>query len=117
MYEAKYNNADSKTVLSPSLPDGANELVRDYAAKPLPAECIRVRPAPRRGRAGIPAGCHWSAGEPGASSGQTASFALVARNTAQIDSRTDIGYTLRPVVDSMQTWGKEYKRLRKLMII
>ena len=28
---------------------------------------------------------------------------------------TDIGYTLRPVLDSMQKWGKEYKRLRKLM--
>lgn len=28
---------------------------------------------------------------------------------------TDIGYTLRPVVESMQKWGKEYKRLRKLM--
>ena len=28
---------------------------------------------------------------------------------------TDIGYTLKPVVDSMQKWGKEYKRLRKLM--
>ena len=28
---------------------------------------------------------------------------------------TDIGYTLRPVVESMQKWGKEYKRLKKLM--
>ncbi len=28
---------------------------------------------------------------------------------------TDIGYTLRPVVESMQKWGREYKRLRKLM--
>ena len=28
---------------------------------------------------------------------------------------TDIGYTLRPVMDAMQKWGKEYKRLRKLM--
>ena len=28
---------------------------------------------------------------------------------------TDIGYTLRPVIEAMQTWGKEYKRLRKLM--
>ena len=28
---------------------------------------------------------------------------------------TDIGYTLRPVIDSLQKWGKEYKRLRKLM--
>ncbi len=28
---------------------------------------------------------------------------------------TDIGYTLKPVIESMQKWGKEYKRLRKLM--
>ena len=28
---------------------------------------------------------------------------------------TDIGYTLRPVIDSMQKWGKEYKRLTKFM--
>ncbi len=28
---------------------------------------------------------------------------------------TDIGYTLRPVIESMQKWGKDYKRLRKLM--
>ena len=28
---------------------------------------------------------------------------------------SDIGYTLRPVIESMQKWGKEYKRLRKLM--
>ncbi len=28
---------------------------------------------------------------------------------------TDIGYTLKPVIDAMQKWGKEYKRLRKLM--
>lgn len=28
---------------------------------------------------------------------------------------TEIGYTLRPVIESMQKWGKEYKRLRKLM--
>ena len=28
---------------------------------------------------------------------------------------TDIGYTMRPVIESMQKWGKEYKRLRKLM--
>jgi len=28
---------------------------------------------------------------------------------------TDIGYTLKPVIDSMQKWGKEYKKLRKLM--
>ena len=28
---------------------------------------------------------------------------------------TDIGYTLQPVIESIQKWGKEYKRLRKLM--
>ena len=28
---------------------------------------------------------------------------------------TDIGYTLKPVIESMQKWGKEYRRLRKLM--
>ena len=28
---------------------------------------------------------------------------------------TDIGYTLRPVIEAMEKWGKEYKRLRKLM--
>lgn len=28
---------------------------------------------------------------------------------------TDIGYTLRPVIGSMHKWGKEYKRLRKLL--
>ena len=28
---------------------------------------------------------------------------------------SDIGYTLKPVIESMQKWGKEYKRLRKLM--
>ena len=28
---------------------------------------------------------------------------------------TEIGYTLRPVIESMQKWGKEYRRLRKLM--
>jgi len=28
---------------------------------------------------------------------------------------TDIGYTLQPVIESMQKWGKEYKKLRKLM--
>ena len=27
---------------------------------------------------------------------------------------TDIGYTMRPVIESMQKWGKEYKKLRKL---
>ena len=30
-------------------------------------------------------------------------------------SLTDVGYTLHPVIDSMQKWGKEYKKLRKLM--
>ena len=28
---------------------------------------------------------------------------------------TDIGYTFRPIIDAMQKWGKDYKRLRKLM--
>lgn len=28
---------------------------------------------------------------------------------------TDIGYTLKPVIESMQKWGKEYKKLQKLM--
>jgi len=28
---------------------------------------------------------------------------------------TDIGYTLRPVIESMNKWGKDYKKLRKLM--
>lgn len=28
---------------------------------------------------------------------------------------SDIGYTLKPVLDAMQKWGKEYKHLRKLM--
>lgn len=28
---------------------------------------------------------------------------------------TDIGYTLKPVIEAMQKWGKDYKRLRKLM--
>lgn len=28
---------------------------------------------------------------------------------------TDIGYTLHPVIEVMQKWGKDYKRLRKLM--
>ncbi len=31
-YEAKYNNADSKTVTAPQLPEGINEKVRKYAA-------------------------------------------------------------------------------------
>ncbi len=30
-YEAKYNNADSKTVLDPDIPEGVNEKVREYA--------------------------------------------------------------------------------------
>lgn len=30
-YEAKYNNADSKTVLTPDVPEGVNEKVREYA--------------------------------------------------------------------------------------
>lgn len=28
---------------------------------------------------------------------------------------TDIGYTLKPVVESMQKWGKDYKKLKNLM--
>ena len=28
---------------------------------------------------------------------------------------TDIGYTLKPVIETKKKWGKEYKRLRKLM--
>ena len=28
---------------------------------------------------------------------------------------SDIGYTLKPVIDAMQKWGKDYKKLRKLM--
>ncbi len=28
---------------------------------------------------------------------------------------SDIGCTLRPVIDAMQKWGSEYKKLRKLM--
>ena len=28
---------------------------------------------------------------------------------------SDIGYTLKPIIDAMQKWGKEYKKLRKLM--
>ena len=30
---------------------------------------------------------------------------------------SDIGYTMRPIIDAMQKWGKEYKHLRKLMNI
>ena len=32
-YEAKYNNADSKTVLNPDIPEGVNDKVKDYAEK------------------------------------------------------------------------------------
>lgn len=32
-YDAKYNNAESKTILSPELPAGAAETIRDYAVK------------------------------------------------------------------------------------
>ena len=28
---------------------------------------------------------------------------------------TDVGYTMRPVIESIQKWGKDYKRLRKLL--
>lgn len=28
---------------------------------------------------------------------------------------TDVGYTLKPVIDEMCKWGKEYKKLQKLM--
>lgn len=28
---------------------------------------------------------------------------------------TDIGYSLRPVLDSLKTWGKDYKRYTKLL--
>ena len=27
---------------------------------------------------------------------------------------TDLGYTMRPIVESMQKWGREYKKLKKL---
>ena len=30
-YEAKYNNADSKTVLNPDIPEGVNEKIKEYA--------------------------------------------------------------------------------------
>ena len=46
---------------------------------------------------------------------------LIIRETDEISNTkveyylTDIGYTLRPVIEAMQKWGKEYKRLRKLM--
>ena len=40
----------------------------------------------------------------------------VINNIAHIEYYlTDIGYTLRPVIDSMSKWGKDYKKLRKLM--
>jgi len=29
---------------------------------------------------------------------------------------TDIGYTVKPIIDSMHAWGKDYKKLRKLML-
>ena len=32
-YEAKYNNADSKTVTAPELPEGVNDTIRQYAAE------------------------------------------------------------------------------------
>jgi D-alanine-D-alanine ligase len=32
-YDAKYNNADSKTVVNPELPDGKADEIRDYASK------------------------------------------------------------------------------------
>jgi D-alanine-D-alanine ligase len=32
-YDAKYNNAESKTIIGPELPDNAAELIRDYAVK------------------------------------------------------------------------------------
>lgn len=32
-FDAKYNNADSKTVLSPALPEGVNETIKAYAAE------------------------------------------------------------------------------------
>jgi len=28
---------------------------------------------------------------------------------------TDVGYTMKPIIDSMNKWGKEYRKLRKLM--
>lgn len=28
---------------------------------------------------------------------------------------TDVGYTLRPVIECMNKWGKDYRKLRKLM--
>ena len=27
---------------------------------------------------------------------------------------TDIGYTMRPIIDSIQKWGKDYKKLKRL---
>ena len=47
---------------------------------------------------------------------------LIVREASSINSvnrveyyLTDIGYTLKPVIDAMQKWGKDYKRLKKLM--
>ena len=46
---------------------------------------------------------------------------LVVREEEEISHRvqvyyylTDIGYTMRPIVESMQQWGKDYRRLIKL---
>ena len=40
----------------------------------------------------------------------------IINNIAHIEYYlTDVGYTLRPVIDSMCKWGKDYKKLRKLM--
>jgi DNA-binding HxlR family transcriptional regulator len=37
-------------------------------------------------------------------------------NTKRIEYYlTDIGFTLRPVIQSMNSWGKDYKKLIKLM--
>ena len=47
---------------------------------------------------------------------------LIIREECRINSSTkveyyltDIGYSLKPVIESMQKWGKEYRKLRKLM--
>lgn len=29
---------------------------------------------------------------------------------------TDIGYTTRPIIESMRKWGRDYRKLRKLML-
>jgi DNA-binding HxlR family transcriptional regulator len=40
----------------------------------------------------------------------------IINNIAHIEYYlTDVGYTLRPVIDLMYKWGKDYKKLRKLM--